>query len=106
MLMQEPEVVLADEPIASLDPKSGHEVMELLWEVVRERGLTVICTLHQLDVALKYGDRFLGMKAGQIAIDARRGEVDKRDLESLYQGMVRVDDVPAGAATHLRAVNA
>ncbi len=86
MLMQEPEIVLADEPIASLDPRSGHEVMELLWEVVRERGLTVICTLHQLDVALRYGDRFLGMQAGRIAIDAPRGAVDRQTLETLYAG--------------------
>ncbi|MCH8499457.1 MAG: phosphonate ABC transporter ATP-binding protein [Marinobacter sp.] len=91
MLMQEPEIVLADEPIASLDPKSGREVMELLWDVVRERGLTVICTLHQLDVALEYGERFIGMKAGHIEIDAPRQAVDKALLHGLYQGQVRVD---------------
>jgi phosphonate transport system ATP-binding protein len=94
MLMQSPEIVLADEPIASLDPKSGREVMELLWEVVRERGLTVICTLHQLDIALQYGDRFIGMKAGQVAIDASRSQVSREQLETLYQGQVRVDDQP------------
>jgi len=91
MLMQEADIVLADEPIASLDPKSGREVMDLLWDVVRERGLTVICTLHQLDIALEYGERFLGMKAGKIEIDAKRSEVDKDRLNTLYQGQVRVD---------------
>lgn len=91
MLMQEAEIVLADEPIASLDPKSGREVMDLLWDVVRERGMTVICTLHQLDVALEYGERFLGMKAGTIHIDAKRDAVDKSLLTTLYQGQVRVD---------------
>lgn len=91
MLMQEADIVLADEPIASLDPKSGREVMDLLWDVVKERGLTVICTLHQLDVALEYGERFLGMKAGKIEIDARREAVDKDRLNTLYQGDVRVD---------------
>lgn len=94
MLMQSPQIVLADEPIASLDPKSGREVMELLWEVVRERGLTVICTLHQLDVALEYGDRFIGMKAGQVAIDAPRDQVTREQLETLYHGQVRVDEQP------------
>lgn len=94
MLMQEAEIVLADEPIASLDPKSGREVMDLLWDVVRERGLTVICTLHQLDVALEYGQRFLGMKAGTIEIDATRSRVDKDLLNTLYQGQVRVDNEP------------
>ncbi|SFB78241.1 phosphonate transport system ATP-binding protein [Marinospirillum celere] len=91
MLMQEPEIVLADEPIASLDPKSGQEVMELLWDVVQEQGLTVICTLHQLDIALQYGERFIGMKAGQVDIDARKGAITKAELEGLYRGQVRVD---------------
>lgn len=94
MLMQNPRIVLADEPIASLDPKSGREVMELLWQVVRERGLTVICSLHQLDVALQYGDFFLGMKAGKIEIDAARNAIDRQDLEELYHGHVRVDEKP------------
>lgn len=84
MLMQEPPVVLADEPIASLDPKSGREVMELLWEVTKERGLTVVCTLHHLDVALQYGDRFIGMLNGKVHIDAPRNEVTKEQLEALY----------------------
>lgn len=91
MLMQKPEIVLADEPIASLDPKSGQEVMELLWDVVQEQGLTVICTLHQLDIALHYGERFIGMKAGRVEIDARKGETSKEELETLYHGQVRVD---------------
>lgn len=91
MLMQEPEIVLADEPIASLDPKSGHEVMELLWDVVKEQGLTVICTLHQLDIALQYGERFIGMKAGQVVLDAPKSSVNKEALEPLYHGQVRVD---------------
>ncbi|TVP53410.1 MAG: phosphonate ABC transporter ATP-binding protein [Halomonadaceae bacterium] len=108
MLMQEPEIVLADEPIASLDPKSGREVMELLWDVVRERGLTVICTLHQLDIALEYGDRFLGMKAGMIEIDAPRKEVSKDLLNTLYQGQVRVDTLSpvATPTTQPQAANA
>lgn len=86
MLMQEPTVVLADEPIASLDPKSGREVMDLLWEVTRERGLTVVCTLHHLDVALQYGDRFIGMYQGKVQIDAKRGDISKAELETLYAG--------------------
>ncbi|MDP4529234.1 phosphonate ABC transporter ATP-binding protein [Alkalimonas delamerensis] len=84
MLMQEPPIVLADEPIASLDPKSGREVMELLWEVTKERGLTVVCTLHHLDVALQYGDRFIGMMDGKVQIDANREQISKEQLESLY----------------------
>lgn len=84
MLMQEPELVLADEPIASLDPKAGLEVMELLWSVVRERGLTVICTLHHLELALQYGDRIVGLKQGEKVLDQNRGQLAESDLNWLY----------------------
>ena len=94
MLMQSPEIVLADEPIASLDPRAGRQVMELLWEVVREQGMTVLCTLHQLDVALEYGDRVLGMKAGEIQVDAPAAELTAESLGDLYEGVVRVDGLP------------
>src|SRR5690554_2800708 len=69
MLMQAPKIVVADEPIASLDPKAGREVLELLWRIVTEEGLTLLCTLHQLDLAEEFGVRIIGMKAGQIALD-------------------------------------
>jgi phosphonate transport system ATP-binding protein len=68
-LVQRPEVMLADEPIASLDPRAAKEVMELLWDVGREQKFTVICTLHQLEIALSYGDRIVGLKAGQKVLD-------------------------------------
>ena len=70
MLMQDPKVVIADEPIASLDPKAGREVLDLLWRIVREEGLSMLCTLHQLDLAREYADRIIGLKAGQVEIDA------------------------------------
>ena len=98
MLMQNPSIVLADEPIASLDPKAGREVMELLWEVVRERGMTVLCTLHQLDVATEFGERILGMKAGRIEIDDKVAKLSRAELENLYHGEVRVDAAPVDAA--------
>ncbi|MCG5530049.1 ATP-binding cassette domain-containing protein [Halorhodospira halochloris] len=91
MLLQKPDMVLADEPIASLDPKAGREVMDLLWEIVDEQQLTVLCTLHQLDIATRYADHILGMKAGRIQINARTSEVDRSAMEALYHGKVRVD---------------
>jgi phosphonate transport system ATP-binding protein len=72
--------------------------MDLLWDVVRERGMTVICTLHQLDVALEYGERFLGMKAGTIEIDAARSKVNKDFLNTLYQGQAQADIEPHPSA--------
>ena len=98
MLMQMPKVVIADEPIASLDPKAGREVLDLLWKIVREEGLSMLCTLHQLDLALEYGDRILGMKAGEIVIDTPVAETDRERLNTLYTGMTRVDAQPEGEA--------
>jgi phosphonate transport system ATP-binding protein len=91
MLMQAPRVVVADEPIASLDPKAGREVLDLLWRIVREEGLTMLCTLHHLELAQEYADRILGMKAGRIEIDAAIADTDSAQLNALYAGMTRVD---------------
>lgn len=98
MLMQSPRVVVADEPIASLDPKAGREVLDLLWRIVREEGLSMLCTLHQLDLAREYADRILGMKAGRVEIDAAIGDIDIEQLNALYTGMARVDADHAGEA--------
>lgn len=94
MLMQAPRVVVADEPIASLDPKAGREVLDLLWRIVREEGLTMLCTLHHLELAQEYADRILGMKAGRIEIDAATPDTDADQLNNLYAGMTRVDAQP------------
>jgi phosphonate transport system ATP-binding protein len=84
MLMQEPAIVLADEPVASLDPKSGREVMELLWGVVREQGWTLICTLHQLDLAMEYGDQIIALKRGKKVLDCQKEEINEQQLDGLY----------------------
>lgn len=103
-LLQEPSVVLADEPVASLDPRAGQAVMEMLLEIVRERAITVLCSLHQLELASRYGDRVVGMKAGRIEVDGPRRTTGQAEMNALYQGIVRVDDagappVPAIART-------
>lgn len=96
MLMQAPKVVIADEPIASLDPRAGREVLDLLWRIVREEGLSMLCSLHQLDLAQEYADRIIGMKAGRIEIDAAIADTDTAQLTALYTGMTRVDAATAG----------
>jgi len=98
MLMQAPRVVVADEPIASLDPKAGREVLDLLWRIVREEGLSMLCTLHHLELAREYADRILGMKAGRIEIDAAIANTDTDQLNALYVGMTRVDAKPTEVA--------
>ncbi|MGJ7456630.1 phosphonate ABC transporter ATP-binding protein [Halomonas sp. RA08-2] len=85
MLMQDAEIVLADEPVASLDPRAGREVMELLWEVVRERGMTVLCVLHQIDLAREFGERLIGLHSGQLAFDSPSSEISNADITALYQ---------------------
>lgn len=84
MLMQDPQLVLADEPVASLDPTAGRKVMDLLWEIGHERRMTVVCTLHQLDLALDYAERIIGLKDGRVVLDRPVAEVDRRELEALY----------------------
>jgi phosphonate transport system ATP-binding protein len=93
-LLQAPDVVLADEPVASLDPRAGHEVMALLLDIVREHGMTVLCSLHQLELASAYGDRVLGMKAGRIELDAARDDVDRDAMSRLYQAATGGEGAP------------
>ncbi|MFO8044792.1 MAG: phosphonate ABC transporter ATP-binding protein [Halomonas sp.] len=85
MLMQDAEIVLADEPVASLDPRAGREVMELLWAVVRERGLTVLCVLHQVELAREFGERLIGLHAGRLAFDRPVHQISDQELTDLYQ---------------------
>ncbi|MEL6929935.1 MAG: phosphonate ABC transporter ATP-binding protein [Cyanobacteria bacterium J06600_6] len=84
-LMQEPKLILVDEPVASLDPQAGKEVMDLLWSIVREQKLSVICTLHQLELAKEYGDRIIGLKDGKIQLDSAANNLHPEDLTALYK---------------------
>ena len=69
MLMQRPDFILADEPDASLDPQTGQEVMELLLNLVRQDGLSLLVISHRLEHTLAYSDRILGLAQGQITLD-------------------------------------
>ena len=68
-LLQEPDIVLADEPVASLDPRNTRIVMDALARINRHYGLTVLCNLHSLDLARGYCDRLVGMAAGRVVFD-------------------------------------
>ncbi|MEL6605659.1 MAG: phosphonate ABC transporter ATP-binding protein [Cyanobacteria bacterium J06614_10] len=92
MLMQDPGLLLVDEPVASLDPKAGREVMDLLWEIVRERQLTVVCTLHQLDLARAYADRIIGLRQGQVHIDIPAMQITNHQLNWLYEASQPIQD--------------
>lgn len=85
MLMQDARIVFADEPVASLDPKAGREVMDLLFEIVRERRLTVVCVLHQIDLARAYANRVIGLKAGRVALDDSPANLSDDAIADLYE---------------------
>ncbi|MFO7689690.1 MAG: ATP-binding cassette domain-containing protein [Cryobacterium sp.] len=84
MLMQRPALVLADEPVAALDPRAGREVMDLLWQIVAEENLTLVCTLHQLELAELYGDRIVALQQGSLVLDGRMRDLSRNDLAALY----------------------
>lgn len=84
-LMQRPQLLLADEPVASLDPEPGRAVMELLQEIAVERGITVIAALHQIEFALDYTHRIIGLRNGQIELDEPAADLSSADLAGFYR---------------------
>nr|WP_246407287.1 ATP-binding cassette domain-containing protein [Geomicrobium halophilum] len=84
MIMQRPRMIMADEPIASLDPKAGKEIMDLLVSICRENQLTFISILHQMDIALEYGERIIGLNQGEVLIDKGVPHIQRSELQKLY----------------------
>ena len=84
MLMQRPTVVLADEPVASLDPASATTVMELLTSIAAERNVTVVMALHQMDLALRYASRVVGLRGGTVEFDRPSSECDAAQLAPIF----------------------
>ena len=82
-LMQEPKIMLADEPVASLDPATSHSVLKYLQQINRE-GMTVICSLHFLSLARTYGTRVIALKAGRLMFDGKPSEIDAERFRSIY----------------------
>jgi phosphonate transport system ATP-binding protein len=83
-LMQKPELMLADEPVASLDPATSHSVMKYLEEINKKDGITVICSLHFLSLARRYGTRVVALKGGKVAFDGRPDAIDERRFKEIY----------------------
>ena len=83
-LVQEPDIVLADEPVASLDPRNSTVVMDALQRINRHFGLTVLCNLHSLDLARNYCDRLVGMSAGRVVFDDVPSALTDRVARELY----------------------
>lgn len=83
-LMQEPAIILADEPVSSLDPKLSRVVLDILKRVCREDGITALVSLHTLELTREYADRVIGLKAGQIVFDGRTDELTDPIVDAVY----------------------
>ncbi len=83
-LAQQPSLIVADEPVVSLDPNASASVLELLRGIARTDGVGVICSLHQVHFARAYADRIIGLSRGRIVIDVPSAKFDQAAFESLY----------------------
>ena len=83
-LMQDPQLILADEPVASLDPATSHSVLRYIEELNKKDGITVVCSLHFLSLVRRYGTRIIALRAGEIVFDGRAGEVDEERFRAIY----------------------
>jgi phosphonate transport system ATP-binding protein len=83
-LMQNPKLMLADEPVASLDPATSHSVLKYLEQLNRQDGITVICALHFLSLARRYGTRIIALKGGEIVFDGLPKDIDNQRFRSIY----------------------
>ncbi len=83
-LMQNPKVLLADEPVASLDPESSETVMALIREIAADEGLTVLCSLHQVDLAISWADRIVGLRHGSLVLDMPTEGLTKAQVMEIY----------------------
>jgi phosphonate transport system ATP-binding protein len=85
-LMQQPAIILADEPVASLDPRLSRVVLDILKRVCREDGITALVSLHALELTREYADRIIGLKQGQIFFDGRPRDLTDAIVDSVYHG--------------------
>ncbi|MEY3681082.1 MAG: phosphonate transporter ATP-binding protein [Actinomycetota bacterium] len=96
-LMQRPRLLLADEPVASLDPESSAQVMDVLFRIVVEDQLTVICTLHQVELALGWAQRIVGLRDGQVVLDRAVDNLDQDAVMDVYRRVEPGQSAMSGA---------
>ena len=83
-LMQDPEMILADEPVASLDPVLAHSIMQYLERINRDDGVTVLCSLHLLDLVHRYADRAIALNEGKLVFEGPPSEIDDAKFKDIY----------------------
>ena len=92
-LAQKPEIILADEPVAALDPITAKQVMDDFKKINKELNMSVLINIHHVDLALKYADRVIGIKAGEIVYDGPATKVDSEVLKQIYGRELAADEV-------------
>ena len=92
-LTQNPRIILADEPVAALDPVTAKQVMQDFVRINEEMGISILLNIHHVELALEYADRIIGIRAGRIVYDGPSANVDKTVLDAIYG-----DDSPAEAS--------
>ncbi|WP_448855984.1 phosphonate ABC transporter ATP-binding protein [Corynebacterium camporealensis] len=97
-LMQHPKVLLADEPVAALDPVSSASVIELLEQICREDGLTVISSLHQVQLAVDFADRIIGLQSGKVGFDRSTEGMTAESANEIYQSVAVAPAAPTASA--------
>lgn len=84
-LMQKPSLMLADEPVASLDPESSAQVMDIMLKIAKEEKLTVVVTLHQVELAMGWADRIVGLRDGEVVLDDEPKKLGTKKVMEVYQ---------------------
>lgn len=84
-LTQQPDIVLADEPVASLDPETAVSVLSLLREICRQDGITAVVSLHQVELARRFADRIVGLSAGRLVVDDSPSRIDATQIDRIYR---------------------
>ena len=83
-MMQEPDMILADEPVASLDPVLAHSIMQYLEKINKEDGVMILCSLHFLDLVHRYADRAIALNEGKLMFDGHPKEIDDEKFKEIY----------------------
>ncbi|KGR79427.1 phosphonate ABC transporter ATP-binding protein [Ureibacillus manganicus] len=97
-LAQAPQIILADEPVASLDPVTANLVMEDFRKINKELNMTVVMNIHHVELALTYADRIIGIRSGEIVFDGNASDVNDEVLSLIYSGQ-EVEDTSANEST-------
>ena len=85
-VIQQPKILLVDEPTSSLDPETSNTVMRLLTEIAAERGVPVLINIHEVDLALEHADRIVGLHDGELVFEGPPSELDQQGLDQVYRG--------------------